>query len=388
VNRINRRSFLSAAIGGVGLAALRQGVPKIRGVIWLWMDGGMSSSTTWDPKPLGKVKAMATAVADIQISEWMTICATQIRHLSIIRSVTHGFFDQGLASWAMHAAPHNGFQTDLPLIGTILTHELGAKDCPLPSHLVLDGPDFPEAPVFGDRALPFHLQTIQNPLPNIRRNVDATRDRERADLLLAQNKDWGGLRQQREAARVEDGILVSERLMNTPLLRTFNLLEEPLALREEYGAGFGQSCLLARRLIQAGCSFIEVGLQGWDTRATPFLVPLLDKALGTLIQDLAGKSLLKDTLVVCATPFGRGPAVGEAPSPRGFSVALAGGSLAGGRVYGDTGPDGDECRSPVSIKSLFATIYRACGVDGEKEYLRDGRKLKYLSGGKPVEELF
>jgi len=133
---------------------------------------------------------------------------------------------------------------------------------------------------------------------------------------------------------------------------------------------------------------VEVGLKGWDTRATELMVPLLDKALGALIQDLVGKNLLKNTLVVCATPFGRGSAFGQAPAPRGFSIALAGGSLAGGRIYGDTGPDGDECRSPVSIKDLFATIYTACGVDPNREYVREGRKLKYLSGGKPIEDLF
>jgi len=348
----------------------------------------MSQSFTWDPKPLGKVKAIGTAVADIQVSELMKGCASQMRQFSIIRSVTHGFFDPGVASWAMHTAPHNGFQTDLPLIGTILSHELGSQECALPPHLVVEGPEFPEAPVFGDRVLPFRIQNIQNPIPNLRRNVDSVLDRARAELLLAQNKEWGGLRRQREAARVEDGVLVSERVMNTPLLNAFNTVEEPQALRDEYGSGFGESCLLARRLIQAGCTFVEVGLKGWDTRATELMVPLLDKALGALIQDLVGKNLLKNTLVVCATPFGRGSAFGQAPAPRGFSIALAGGSLAGGRIYGDTGPDGDECRSPVSIKDLFATIYRACGVDPNREYVREGRKLKYLSGGKPIEDLF
>src|SRR5258708_30560520 len=188
MTRIDRSTFLSAAVGGLGLAAFAQEAPRPRGVIWLWMDGGMSPSHTFDPKTSGKVKAMETAVAGIQISELMGVCASQMKHLSIIRSVTHGFVDHGLASWAMHTAPNSGFQTDTPLIVTILSHELGSDDLPLPLHLVMDGPEFPESPVFGERALPFRIQSFQNPIPNIRRNVDTARALARAELLLRQNK--------------------------------------------------------------------------------------------------------------------------------------------------------------------------------------------------------
>jgi hypothetical protein len=389
---IGRRTFLKA---GAGLAALLRPLPALgqertqhRGVIWLWMDGGMSPSHTFDPKPGGRVKAMETSVAGIQISELMKVCATQMKHLSIIRSLSHGLFDHGLASWAMHAGPSNGIQSDVPLIGTILSHELAGQDTPLPPHLILDGLSFPEAPVLGDRVLPFRIQSLQNPIPNIRRNVDAARDRDRAALLIEQNKEWSGLRKQREVARVDDGVLVSERVMDTPLLKAFNYSEESQALRDEYGGGFGESCLLARRLIQAGCGFVEVGLKGWDTRPTTFMASTLDKALGTLIKDLAEVDLLRDTLVVCATPFGRAPQFGQPVQARGFSVVLAGGFLAGGQVYGDTGRNGTDCISPVTIPDLFATIYRACGADEEKVYVRDGRKFKYLAGGRPLEALF
>ncbi|HEV3029564.1 MAG TPA: DUF1501 domain-containing protein, partial [Planctomycetota bacterium] len=183
---IRRRTFLQGGLAaGLGLAAgsgplasFAQDAPKVRGVIWLWMEGGMSPSFTWDPKPAGKAKAIETTIGDIQVSELMKISASQMKHLSIIRTVTHGMVDPGLAAWAMHAAPHNGFQTDQPLIGTILSRELAGKDTPLPPHLVLDGPSFPEAPVLGERFLPFHVQSLENPIPNLRRNVDGTRDRE------------------------------------------------------------------------------------------------------------------------------------------------------------------------------------------------------------------
>jgi uncharacterized protein (DUF1501 family) len=122
-------------------------------------------------------------------------------------------------------------------------------------------------------------------------------------------------------------------------------------------------------------------------------IPELDTGLGTLVKDLAGKELLKDVVVVCATEFGRTPDVngglGRDRHPTGFSVVLAGGSLAGGRVHGSTGPDGRACEPLVSVPDLLATVYRACGIAPETEYeIEEGRKMKYAQGGKPVAELF
>lgn len=389
---IGRRAFLKAGAGLAALsgplAAAAQDPPRVRGIIWLWMDGGMSGAHTFDPKPGARVQPIESSVPGIKVSELMKACAAQAGHLTLIRSMTHGFAEHGLASWAMHAGAVSGLQTDVPVLGSIVAHELSAEDLPLPPHVVLDGPTFSEAPVFGDRVLPFRLQNVLNPIPNLRRNVDAARDSDRSQLLLEQNREWSALRKQREVACVDQGMEMTSGLMNTPRLRVFNIDEEPSELRAAYGTGFGEGCLVARRLIQAGCSFVEVGLKGWDTRSTGFLAEMLDKALGTLISDLEKKDLLRDIVVVCAAPFGRGPAFGQPVQARGFSVALAGGFLSGGRVYGDTGRDGTGCVDPVSIVDLFATIYRAVGLDEEKIYERDGRKLKYLTRGKPIEDLF
>ncbi|HLY07787.1 MAG TPA: DUF1501 domain-containing protein [Planctomycetota bacterium] len=389
---MDRRAFLRAGAGVAALcgpwAAVAQEPPRVRGVIWLWMDGAVSPSLTWDPKPGGKAKAIPTAVPDIQISDLLPICASQMKNLSIVRSVTHGLGDLAFATWAMHTGWTSGFPKDVPTLGTILAHELARPDLSLPPNIVLDGPEIPESPVFGEGSLPFRLQSSRNPIPNLHRTVDATRDRDRAGLLLDQNKDWDSRRLQREIARVEQGIAASERLMNTPLLKAFQTAEEPAPLRSDYGNGFGESCLLARRLIQAGCGFVEIGLQGWESKPTEELVPLLDQGLGTLVRDLERKNLLKETVVVCASAFGRGMQVGTNPWTRGFSVVLAGGALPGGRVHGDTGEGGLDCKAPVEIRDLYATLYRACGVDGNQEYEKESRKVKYVSKGKPIEDLF
>ena len=404
MSTVHRRTVLQwglAAGGSIAftrpLRALQEPVPRIRSVIWLWMDGGMSQLHTWDPKPENKnsggLKAIETAVPGIQLGELMPVCASQMSRLSVIRSMSHSFGDHAVATHAMHvgAEPRTGDET--PPIGTILARELRTKEIPLPSYLTLDPPVIPHSAVFGDEYIPFRLQSLWNPIPNIRSNVASARDRERAALLIEQSKEWGAQRQQRVTAEIEHGIVQSEALMSTPLLKVFNLTEEPAALRKEYGEGFGQGCLLARRLVEAGCPMVEIGLRGWGETpawAVPYkdLVPALDRGLGTLVKELAEKNLLKETVVVCATEFGKPPVGNGEVCSNGFSVVLAGGALQGGRVYGETGANGTTCKSPVSIKDLFATIYKACGVDPEKQYEINLRKYKYVAGGKPVDDLF
>jgi hypothetical protein len=286
---------------------------------------------------------------------------------------------------------------EIPSTGTVVSFEKGKKDFPLPHFIAIDPPLIPQSAVFGEDYLPFRLNNAENPIPNIRRNVDAGRDKERAALLLEQNKEWATKRQQSEIKKVESGYVKSEDVMNTPLLKAFNYSEEPGDLRQSYGGRLGINALLARRLVQAGCSFVEIGFGGWDMHSDVAggcknRVPELDKAMGTLITDLAEKDMLKDTLVVWAGEFGRTPDInggqGRDHWANGFTVAMAGGSLAPGRVHGDTGPNGAACNKPVNIRDLFATIYRACGIDYEKKYDTEGRKIKYATNAKPVVDLF
>jgi hypothetical protein len=293
---------------------------------------------------------------------------------------------------------------EIPPTGTVVSYEKGDKKFPLPHFIAIDPPLIPQATTFGDDFMPFRLANAENPIPNIRRNVDSGRDKDRANLLLDQNKEWDGKRQQKEVSKVEAAYVKSEDVMNTPLLKAFNYHEEPAELRTAYGDRFGINCLLARRLVGAGCSFVEIGMGGWDMHADVAgnckrMLPSLDSGMGTLIKDLAEKDMLKDTLVIWCGEFGRTPSInagkGRDHHADGFSVVMAGGGLAGGRVYGDTGPNGDQCNKPVPIHNLFATLYQACGIDGNKKYETEGRKIKYVSmngsvstSGTPLKELF
>jgi len=420
----NRRSFLKFSLGaGAGVAAAslphrilaqetkaKQSSGKTaKSVIMLWMGGGPTQLDTWDPKPGtrngGEFKAIPTTGGpQMAFSEHMKVCATQGKHMSIVRSMnTHeGSHERGTSLMHIGIQPVQGLE--IPPSGTVVSYEKGAKDFPLPHFIAIDPPLIPQASTFGDDYMPFRLNNADNPIPNIRRNVDASRDKNRAALLLDQNKEWDGKRQQKEVAKVEAAYVKSEDVMNTELLKAFNYGSEPAELRKQYGDRFGINCLLARRLAQAGCSFIEIGMGGWDMHADVFgnckrMLPTLDAGMGTLIKDLAEKDMLKETLVIWAGEFGRTPSVnagkGRDHHADGFSVVMAGGGLAGGRVYGNTGPNGDQCMQPVPIHNLFASIYAACGIDGNKKYETEGRKIKYVSqngsvstSGTVIKELF
>lgn len=414
----DRRHFLRFSLGaGAGLAAAslshsalaQQTVAKQResggkgakSVIMFWMGGGPTQYETFDPKPGtkngGTLKAIDTTIPGVKFGELMPTCAKAAKHMSVIRSMStgEGAHERGTSLMHIGMTPIAGLE--IPSTGTVVSFEKGKKDFPLPHFIAIDPPLIPQSAVFGDDYLPFRLNNAENPIPNIRRNVDGARDKERASLLLEQNKDWATKRQQSEVRKVESGYVKSEDVMNTPLLKAFNYSEEPGELRQSYGGRLGTNALLARRLVQAGCSFVEIGFGGWDMHTDVAggcknRVPEVDKAMGALILDLAEKDMLKDTLVMWMGEFGRTPDInggqGRDHWANGFSVAMAGGNLGAGRVHGNTGPTGAGCSQPVNIRDLFATIYRACGIDFEKKYDTEGRKIKYATNAKPVATFF
>jgi hypothetical protein len=400
-----RRDFLKAGLVSAALSrpllGLQEAPRRAKGVIWLWMAGGMSPWETWDPKDDPKVSGGArpveTDVPGMRLSEWLPVCAAQAKRLSIVRTVAHreGELETSTRFLYTGSPPE---ESPVPTVGNIVSAELSKPDCPLPGYVQIDPPPVPQSALLGEDHLPFRLRSRLDPIPNIRRNVPDVRDRERFELLEEQNREWTALRQQEAVRRSAAALARSERLINTPLLKAFHWQSEPEALRKAYGAVFGENCLLARRLVEAGCAFVEVGMGGWHAKSdSPTLikarVPELDRALGTLVGDLAHRKLLGDVVVVCATAFGRTPflnaGAGRDRWSRAFSVVLAGGALAGGRVHGSTGDDGRSCEPPVTVPDLLATVYRAGGIDPGKDYaLDEERRMTYGQGGVPIAELF
>lgn len=408
----SRRSFLRFSLGaGAGIAApwslaAQQTVAKppagsgTKSVILLWMGGGPSQLDTFDPKPgsptQGEFKAIDSAVRGMQVTEHLPIVASQMKHLSIIRSVVTREGDHDRGEFLLHTGMSpNGLE--FPATGTVISYELGRKGFPLPHFVSINQSSIPQSSIFGEEYLPFRLGSPDNPIPNLRRTTEAGRAKDRSSLLAEQSGEWAAKRQQREVEKVQVGYAKSEEIMSTPLLKAFDYRSEPEDLRKAYGTGFGTNCLLARRLVEAGCAFVEIGMGGWDTHVNNFdalrrMLPSLDAGMGTLVRDLAEKNLLQQTMVVWCGEFGRTPRIngsGRDHWTQGFSVVMGGGGIQGGRVVGDTGPQGlAVVKRPVPIQDLFATLYRSCGLDPEKRYVVEGRKVKYAYNGKPVSELF
>jgi uncharacterized protein (DUF1501 family) len=180
----------------------------------------------------------------------------------------------------------------------------------------------------------------------------------------------------------------------------FDLAREPAAVRDRYGrSAFGQGCLMARRLVEAGVPFVEVQSPGWDTHGNELptlkkLIPPVDQATAELISDLKDRGLLERTLVIWMGEFGRQPRInltaGRDHFPHAFSLAMAGSGVKGGRAIGATNADGsDVADRPVTVPDLFCTFCQALGIDPRFENQSNvGRPLPIVEGGRAVRELF
>lgn len=401
---MNRRRFLALGAGGAlaaswdGAAMAQQPPPRrVKSVILLWMGGGQSQIETWDPKPgspnAAGVKAIDTKAPGIRISDRLPRTAAVMDRVSIVRSVSTEETQPALAEYLMHCGIYpNCADSDVSL-GTILAYELWGRLSGAPPYVTFNPPRIPVSDVFGSAFLP-----VEPDVPGTFRVTDGAALR-RA-LLRSQEEEWTASHVQKSVSGLSATRAEAERRSDSGWMQALDVTHEPEQLRASYGPGFGLACLRARRLLRAGVAVVEIGLAGWDQpQRVPGLCAEFDAGFGTLIRDLADKDLLRDTVVLCWGPHGRSPKPGEGgkrpPWASGFSVAVAGGSLAGGRVVGETGNDGDACDHPVPAHDLFATIYAACGIDGNKTYSNEGRRIKYVSkngsastSGAPLKALF
>jgi hypothetical protein len=378
--------------------------------IVLWMCGGPSQLDTWDPKPDserngGPFKPISTSAPGISISEHLPKVAKQMHHLNIIRSLDskEGNHDRG--TYMMHTGyspnptvVHAGF-------GSICSYELGEKmsaDFSLPHCIAINTPGQP-AGFLGMSHTPFMVQNPNAPIANLQppTGVDGGRMARRVAMLDSVETSFA--RQRRGQAALDHGAVYRKtlRMMNSQYTSAFNLNNEPAAVREAYGKGsFGSGCLMARKLVELGVSYVEVSLGGWDTHANAFetlstkLLPELDKAMGSLIADLHQRGILDQTLVVWMGEFGRTPRINQNAGrdhwPRSWSVVIGGGGLKGGKLVGTTDTDGvDITDHPVGVMDLIATMAKSMGIDPETQYTTPrGRPIKIADGAKPIAELF
>ncbi len=245
------------------------------------------------------------------------------------------------------------------------------------------------------------VQNAQQPPENTQPRVGADRFRRRLGLL--ERIEGAGFERTGGSDRVRDHKALyrqTAKMILSPHMRAFHLDEEPEPIRDAYGrTPFGQGCLLARRLVQAGVTFIEVRSNGWDTHAQNHEkvgknASQVDPGFATLVTDLKQRGMLDQTLVVWMGEFGRTPKInanaGRDHFPKVFNVALAGGGVKGGQVIGSSDTAGTEVKDhPVTVPDLLASLCHSLKVDPAKEMMSPiGRPIKIVDGGKPVAGLF
>jgi hypothetical protein len=414
---VSRRGFLGClagtAAGGIlgwtDTVAAQAEELRRKGMscILLFMNGAPSQLETFDPKPGtatgGPTQAIETAVPGIRIADPWTKTAAMMKDIALIRSMTNKEGEHQRATYQLHTGSIPAGGVKHPSIGSVVASEIGPKEFDLPSFVsignrfALAGSGF-----LGAHYAPF---VVANPLQlpsnvELPTGVRADRFTRRLGLLDDLENDFatsGG------KPRVEEHRSLYSSASNmvlSPRLKSFDLNQEKDEVRDRYGRNpFGQGCLMARRLIEEGVTFVEVSMGGWDTHLDNFnrvktLTQSVDPAFAALLADLKDRGRLDKTLVIWMGEFGRTPKInpntGRDHYPKAFNVALAGGGVRGGQVIGSTTADGTEVASqPVSVADLFCTFYHSLGINPRKENMSSaGRPIKLVDGGKPVMKLF
>jgi uncharacterized protein (DUF1501 family) len=428
---IDRRGFLRlGSVGGLSLADLlrlqaARPAAKTKDVncIFVFLIGGMPHHDMWDYKPdapaeiRGDFKPIRTNVPGIGLTDLLPHTAKVTDKLAILRGLTHGDPDHGRGYHIMMTGNVPGpgdFNSTRnnnvhPSLGSMVAR-MAKQGGPLPPYLSVPcllrsgGPAFlgPACAPFvieADPAAPgFAVRDVAFP-----EGVTTDRAVRRRDALKELNRvERAAEAASRDVRAADEFSEKAARLMTTAGAKeAFDLHREKAATREGYGTtSIGQSCLLARRLVEAGCRFVSVENGHWDTHREnttslrDLLVPGLDRALSGLVSDLDDRGLLDSTLVVVTSEFGRTPRIntmaGRDHWPQAFSIVMAGGGLKRGVVLGATDRIGATVTDrPVTPGDMAATILHALGIDpATVVHTPTGRPVELASGGKPVLELF
>ena len=396
--------------------------PKAKSCILIWLDGGPSHLETFDPKPQappevrGPMTSIATNIPGVRIGECLERTSQMLDQLAVVRSVTSPLGEHNFGSHYLQTGHKPTPALVYPSFGATLAH-VRAPVGVLPPNIAVPGfKDYSSTQSGGYGFLPSTNAAFSvgdNPdKPNFKvrdldfyQGLDLTRLDRRRQIVNAldafsREKDANGAVSDPHLERAYNLIASQD------AKRAFNLDEEPDEVRRKYGRvggnGIGQCCLLARRLVERGVSFVTVNSRGWDTHENLLSLkerypgdhnahlPSLDRALSGLVEDLNLRGLLEETLVVVMGEFGRTPRLntrgGRDHWPNVFSVALAGGGIRGGQVFGRSDALGESPHdAPVTPSDLAATIYTLLGISPSTElHTADGRPVRLVPDGSRV----
>jgi hypothetical protein len=418
-----RRDFLrvgALGLGGLTLpdllraraeAASTNRPSKDTSVVLLWLPGGPTHMDTYDLKPeapaefRGAFKPIPSAVPGIEICELMPKQAAVMEHMAIVRSFSHGNAGHGGGThWVMTGfdfpPADSGEPQVYPSPGAVVAKVRGNHPrTGMPPYIAMnriygDGPAF-----LGVDSAPFESggQAKQN--MSLAGGIDITRLGDRRALL----KGFDRIRRDIDARGMMNGLDSFEQqafslILGKAAREAFDVTLEDPKVRSRYGSGLGEQMLVARRLCEAGASFVNIAWNGWDDHgsieaAMRAKLPPLDQAVATFVEDCQQRGLDKRVLMVITGEFGRTPRVngsaGRDHWPTGMFATLAGGGLRMGQVVGETTAKGEVPRTrAVSPQDLMATIYHVLGIDRDTHFYNGaGRPTPIITDGKPVAEL-
>ncbi len=458
---VNRREFLAAGalgLGGLSLpdlfrcraaaAAAGRSVDEETAVIFVWMPGGPPHMDMYDMKPnapidyRGAFQPIRTNVPGMDVCELMPRHAAIADKYAIVRSVAHQFADHGGGHKRMMTGrvPVTPVDTvnDAPATGSIVAKFREGRDCGIPNYVSMNpggrtNDVFAQGAAYlGQSYMPFNVEGDPSlpsfSVPNISPSEAVTgRIGDRMSLLKGLDRisrEIDGMRMVESTDRFQDravGMLTSDRAK-----RAFDLSLESPMVRDRYGRHcWGQRALMARRLVEAGVSFVTLimenpyqsgveqlkqGVYNWDSHAVnchiwddlKVRLPIYDQAVTALIEDVHQRGMDKRTLILVTGEFGRTPRLensigsqtgvmqpGRDHWPQAMSFIMAGGGMRTGQIVGSTNTKGEHpADRPLTPNDLWATVYRHLGIDYSESFLdRRGRPMPILPFGEPISEL-
>lgn len=415
VTKISRRDVIRQGVAGAATvaaanilgseawaasqaAAAAAPTVKAKSVIQIFLWGGMSHNDTWDPKPesgrdyMGDFsEVIDTNVSGIKLGGLFPMLAKQADKYSIIRSMTHRNNGHETAAYMMQTGHAPGERISYPSVGAVfaLARNRTYKGL-IPPYVVLTSPQgrFSEEGFLGPKYKPFATGgDPNNPRFEVEgivaRGITDERQKARRNLLEKLDSMGRALRFNDQIVATQDAKEAAYELILGKGKEVFDLSKEKPELRDKFGRNtFGQECLVARRLVEAGVPYVVINYPGgWDTHKDHFQTmrrqcPQLDQGLAMLLQDLQDHGLLESTLVWCSGEFGRGPKVDRQPPWNGgrnhfgnvFSVLVAGGGFKGGHVVGASNATAEDVKDrPVYPVDLLGSIYQLAGIDAKSK---------------------
>lgn len=429
-NRLSRRGFLTVgAMGGIAgltladMFRLERAQAELKhydaiqatakSIIHIFLPGGMAHQESFDPKPFapieyrGEMKQIQTKIDGALFGETMAKTAQVADKLCVIRSMTHGEAAHERGTHNMFTGYRPSPALQFPSIGCVISHEYGPRNN-LPPYVCIPGQpnEFAGTGYLSSSFAPFSLGS--DPAAggfkvrdlNLPGGIDDSRFATRRNVLSAVNDYFAKKEKSDELQAMDTFYERAYSLISSPAAReAFNIEAESAAVRDEYGRNTaGARMLLARRLVGAGVRMVNLTYGGWDmhsgiVQGFKGQMPQFDQAYAALITDLERTGLLKETVVMVSSEFGRTPKINQTAGrdhwPKVFSVVLAGGGIKPGIVYGSSNSTASEPEDDaIGVEDLFTTVYHTLGIVADKELMAPGdRPIEIVDGGKVRKEL-